>query len=657
VTPRHRFRSGTEPGVGRCQRPGKRRTITRPILVLLASLLAFSFPAPLVSGGHAPVAPGAVGYPNPMHPSSTLGAAPTTRGPTGCGLSGPRETCRGGLATGSAGVAEWTNISSGLGIAPPPRRGAAMTFDAQDGYTLLFGGVDPSGHTLRDTWAYRATGWVSLTPALLNPRNSPPAVAFASMTFDASDGYVVLFGGWGTKGVNSESWSFVRGHWTAITLTSGTNPGGRANGSATYDAHDGYVVLFGGAAGGKSLRDTWAYHAGTWTDLTPNNLTASTSPTRRSAAAIAYDAAQSMVVLFGGSTSPAFTASAVNDTWEFSGGLWRNVTAGPTPSPRFAAGAAYDAAHAQILLVGGIVRNGAVINETWTFQNGVWTNRTVPGMAAPSARASSALSTVIGGSPSGDLVLMFGGGSGAGRALADTWVFGAGGLGITAPSLTPAATDANLTVSLAAAAYGGSGGYTYNWSGLPLGCTSANLSSFVCQPTTAGQYSIVAEVHDGAGGTSASAARLLLINPTLAIVGFTVSPFTVYVGVTNVSFAASVVGGTGHLGYNYSGLPPGCLPSNSSKIRCVPTTGGTFVITVRVVDGVNATAQASLSLLVRLSAPASVWTASRIAAVVGVAVVAVVIAAIVLRRHRRLRPPRPAAVDDRGREGLLDEVR
>jgi hypothetical protein len=563
--------------------------------------------------------------------------------------------CHPALVPSGAKIPAWANLSTGLGPPPTARRGAAMTFDAQDGYTILFGGLDSTGHTLRDTWAFRSNSWVSLTPAVLSSRNSPPAVAFASMTFDPADGYVLLFGGVGPKGINTDTWGFVRGHWTVITPTSGGIPIGRTNGSMAFDVHDGYALLFGGIASGRPLRDTWGYRGGGWTDLTPANLTALTSPTHRFGASMAYDVAQSTIVLFAGSSALAPTFAAQNDTWEFSGGTWRNVTTGYAPPPRWAAGTAYDATDAQILLIGGIAASRALLSDTWTFQNGAWTNLTSQEATAPSARSAPSLSTVVPGSPSGDLVLLFGGGSTAGGANADTWVFGAGGLGITAPALTPTSTDANLTLSLATAAYGGSGGYTIGWSGLPPGCTSANVSSFTCQPTTPGQYSVIAGVHDGAGDAPASASASLVINPTPTIVGFTVTPFTIYAGVSNVTFIATVVGGTGHLVFNFTGAPPGCTPTNSSRFRCIPTTAGTYSVTVQVVDQVNTSTQASISVLVQTAAPPSAWTATRIGAVVAVAMVVVLVAVLVVRRHRRLRPPRTAVTRSPSRSTLLDE--
>jgi hypothetical protein len=38
-----------------------------------------------------------------------------------------------------------------------------------------------------------------------------------------------------------------------------------------YDAHDGYVLLFGGYANGFDRHDTWTYAGGVWTRIHPGS--------------------------------------------------------------------------------------------------------------------------------------------------------------------------------------------------------------------------------------------------------------------------------------------------------------------------------------------------------------------------------------------------
>jgi hypothetical protein len=68
-----------------------------------------------------------------------------------------------------------------------------MTYDPKDGYGVLFGGDNNSSSWVYgDTWKFQNGNWTNITPSL-----SPSARGFASMTYDAQDGYVLLFGGGG----------------------------------------------------------------------------------------------------------------------------------------------------------------------------------------------------------------------------------------------------------------------------------------------------------------------------------------------------------------------------------------------------------------------------------------------------------------------------
>lgn len=144
---------------------------------------------------------------------------------------------------------------------------------------------------------------------------------------------------------------------------------------AVYDTADGYAVwLFPYAV-------TWTYHDGQWSNI---SATAQTPETAHGNFRMVYDAADGYVLLFGGATvfSSGHPARSLNDTWTFSGGLWRNVTGTVTgaPPPGLLGLMAYDSLDHEVVLFGGTPatqRNGT--NDTWTFAHGVWSNTTVPG--------------------------------------------------------------------------------------------------------------------------------------------------------------------------------------------------------------------------------------------------------------------------------------
>lgn len=68
----------------------------------------------------------------------------------------------------------------------------------------------------------------------------------------------------------------------------------------------------------------------------------------------------------------------------------------------------------------------------------------------------------------------------------------------------------NLTLNAAASGgtpttlSGGSPAYTYDWSGLPPGCSPANRASLVCAPAAMGVYVVTVTVHDSGGLVSSA---------------------------------------------------------------------------------------------------------------------------------------------------------
>jgi hypothetical protein len=129
-----------------------------------------------------------------------------------------------------------------------------------------------------------------------------------------------------------------------------------------YDAATGNIVLFGGfnrpSVGGE-LGATWTWDGSTWTKQAPN-----TSPSPRSDASMAYDAATGNVVLFGGGTA----STNFGDTWTWDGSTWTKQAAKTSPPARHSASIAYDAATGNVVLFGG--QGGVFLGDTWTWGSG-----------------------------------------------------------------------------------------------------------------------------------------------------------------------------------------------------------------------------------------------------------------------------------------------
>ena len=353
--------------------------------------------------------------PQKLDPSMAMKAAitslksrqgPSALDPVSCVENGPGSaSCETSLYGVSASTqnAEWTEL-------PPPsaRWGASMAYDSADGYAVLFGGIargeSSAAPGSADTWNFSRGVWTRI----FSPVNPPPRFGGA-MAYDAHDGYLVLFGGISSSSAPlDDTWKYSNGIWTNITASTGPSPRGGA--SITYDASpsDQYVVLFGGTTNtfsiispGNALGDTWKFSGGVWT-----NITTSIRPSPRAASPIAYDVSDGYVVLFGGTSQTSYPG----DTWKFSAGIWTNITstAGAAPPYAFIASMTYDSADGYIIFNSG---------ATWSFSGGIWSSISSTG---PSNRYGSSMTY----DAADGYVLLFGGGiTGASSFLNDSWKF------------------------------------------------------------------------------------------------------------------------------------------------------------------------------------------------------------------------------------------
>jgi hypothetical protein len=189
-----------------------------------------------------------------------------------------------------------------------------------------------------------------------------------------------------------------------------TSPPARDYAALAYDAAQGQVVLFGGSGmpGGVLgyFNDTWVWDGTNWTQEFPAD-----SPSARGAFGMTYDAAHGQVVLFGGFGG----VGDLNDTWVWDGTDWTQEFPANSPSARAAFVMVYDAAQSQVVLFGGL--NGAGdLNDTWVWNGSNWTQLSPAN--SPSARSDYDMAYDAAQSQ----VLLFGGLSGP-SFLGDTWVW------------------------------------------------------------------------------------------------------------------------------------------------------------------------------------------------------------------------------------------
>jgi hypothetical protein len=277
--------------------------------------------------------------PSASHARAPHGLAPTS--PGGSQFSAARNSL--GLTPTSPSVGHptlgviapggytWSNLSRIVAGGPSPRYAGAMVWDASDGYVLLFGGASAGAVVvLSDTWSYVNGSWSNLSAQVTG---APPGLAAAQIAFDPSTHAVVMFGGEVRGGtILNLTWTYHALHWTNLTGRTGGTPHSRILAPMVTDSTDGEIVLYGGSFNGslQSESDTWTFKNGNWTNVTltaGTNLGTLTLP-------IGSDDPADHGVIMAALYQPTPTTVVYGD-YLYSGGSWSNLTAVTTGTPDF----------------------------------------------------------------------------------------------------------------------------------------------------------------------------------------------------------------------------------------------------------------------------------------------------------------------------------
>ncbi|MBL8754713.1 MAG: hypothetical protein JNK15_15520 [Planctomycetes bacterium] len=263
-----------------------------------------------------------------------------------------------------------------------------------------------SGSALLLATAILPAQWLQQSPA-----TSPTARSGAGMTYSPVNNGLLLFGG-GSPGLNGQTWVYDGLDWTQQAPV--TSPSARFGHQLVFDSTRGVAVLYGGLASAISIpppnNDTWEWNGTDWA-----LVTVPTNPGPRYRYAMCFDPVRARTVLFGGVTTQLL-APPTNQTWEYDGTTWTQVTTAGSPGPRDRASMCFHAGIGKAVLFGGY--NGtAFTNQTWTYDGATWTQASLAG-PLPAARSSAAMCY----DPiRGVCVLM--GGQDASGVMADTWLF------------------------------------------------------------------------------------------------------------------------------------------------------------------------------------------------------------------------------------------
>jgi hypothetical protein len=213
----------------------------------------------------------------------------------------------------------------------------------------------------------------------------PPGLAGASMVYDPIDGYVLLFGGLnytgsGAAATSNATWIYHGGVWAKLNASPA--PSSRYLSAMAFDAGDGYVLLFGGlhyqasTSTPSPLNDTWMFLHGAWTRLHPKFVPSARES--RWAAVMAYDPVNRTVVLGGGDgCGPGgIGCGNLTDEWEYHRGQWTQFS-GWQPFAGPYASMGYDVRDRELIYFAGC---GAIGGGSVTvFSNGTWIPLAVSG--------------------------------------------------------------------------------------------------------------------------------------------------------------------------------------------------------------------------------------------------------------------------------------
>jgi PKD repeat protein len=190
----------------------------------------------------------------------------------------------------------WKNITKSV---HPGSQGfpSELAYSPSDRGVVLF---TSDGHT----WNLTRGNWSEVR----TNGSGPPARVGARLFFDPGSQHLILYGGVAGAQVFNDVWSYSNRTWTRVPVTSGP-PGSVAN---AYDAGYGFEALLAPAAGGGGLA-FWAFSAGHWNTLGTGLFGG--GPAKMLAPSMTFDAFDGYLVLFSGVTSSAGGTGALPTTW------------------------------------------------------------------------------------------------------------------------------------------------------------------------------------------------------------------------------------------------------------------------------------------------------------------------------------------------------
>lgn len=280
----------------------------------------------------------------------------------------------------------WTFVSP-TGTAPAPRTGPSAVYDHKSNRMIVFGGgLGNTSPCVSDVWVLTDANGTEGTPAWIQlsaAGGPPPSRLRHSAVYDPHSNRMIVFGGNDCFSTNfGDVWVLSNANGLGGTPTwaqlspAGTPPGPSEDHTAVYDPGTNTMIVFGGTIGGSNSNAVWVLAnangiggTATWTQLSPSG----TLPPGRELHSAVYDAANNLMIIFGGGNS----GGLLSDVWVLSnangiGGTPSWTQLGPfpvSPGTREAHTAVYDPATNKMTIFGGFVSPTTVGGDVWVLDH------------------------------------------------------------------------------------------------------------------------------------------------------------------------------------------------------------------------------------------------------------------------------------------------
>jgi len=239
---------------------------------------------------------------------------------------------------------------------PPANEGNKMVFDAARGVAVLF--INGSG----ETWEHRDGVWEQIAVRDLEGDGSPAASGEYQIGYDHRLSRVTLID---TRTAALPAWQWDGESWRLVQPSDPEgdgNPPRRQWACSAWDGVNGKLVVYGGEISLSSrwqdwvaTDDLWGFDGESWERLDP--VPASPRAPAVFRCAMTWNPAQRRVILLR------------NETWEWDGVGWEQITAGAWATPQIARDhrMVYDTVRQRAVAHGGANEIDSVVYETWDY--------------------------------------------------------------------------------------------------------------------------------------------------------------------------------------------------------------------------------------------------------------------------------------------------